>query len=356
MVVNGFDTIQDQERCKQMILKQVYNLSPATFKESSELVHFVSSNAIPTPAANPNGAPPDDGEDDDPSDKGKGKETEKQQDFDEMETSLRRFVLEKRARSKLAPAKTYLLHVLGDIQNLSSINQEVAQTELERMTKELDTLRPEYEESQKAKTEAGESVDQMVEVTSSEVYNHTRNSLNSCITKIGEQDFGIKYSGLFSAYQYAEDVRDSMLHEVTKTVLVCEEDARRQTMHGYNGIKSLGILHLGNSLHADVMFRPERMFTKSVHALARQVDMNIELWDFFDVASLWERQEKVAGTSMAVTVAGVLGGRLVGGVGWLDGALGAAKVVHSNNLRRLIIPGLIVGGTLTVVFMTKCIY
>ncbi|KAK5242191.1 mitofusin [Cryomyces antarcticus] len=44
---------------------------------------------------------------------------------------------------------------------------------------------------------------------------------------------------------------------------------------------------------------------------------------------------------MAVTVAGVVGGRMIGGVGWLDGALGAAKVVGSNNLRRLIVPGLL---------------
>jgi GTPase SAR1 family protein len=342
MVVNGFDTIRDQERCKEMILKQVHGLSPATFKESSELVHFVSSNAIPMN----HGSSPDDDGDDDPSDKGKGKEAEKMRDFDDLETSLRRFVLEKRARSKLAPAKTYLLNVLGDIHNLSTVNRDVAESELERVKKELDALEPEYEESKKAKTEAGESVDRLVEDTTSDVYGHTRDTINNCITKVGEQDLGIEYPGLFSAYQYAEDIRDSMLQEITETVRMCEEHAREQAVQGYNGTKNLGIMHLGNNLYADVMFRPERMFRKSVHALARQVDIDIELWDFFDVASMWERQEKVAGTSMAVTVAGVVGGRLVGGGGWLDGALGAAKVMGSSNLRRLIIPGLIAGGTL----------
>lgn len=47
IVVNGFDNIRDKARCERMILQQVANLSPRTFKESSELVHFVSSNAIP---------------------------------------------------------------------------------------------------------------------------------------------------------------------------------------------------------------------------------------------------------------------------------------------------------------------
>lgn len=337
MVVNGFDAIRDQQRCKEMILKQVYGLSPATFKESSELVHFVSSNAIPMA-----GPPGGDG-DDDPNDKGKGKDPAKERDFGDLETSLRRFVLEKRARSKLAPAKTYLLNVLGDVHNLATVNRDVANSELERVKKEMDALEPEYEESKKSRIEAGEAVDRLVEETTSDVYGHTRDTLNGCITKVGEQDLGIEYPGLLSAYQYAEDIRESMLHEIQETVRLCEEHARTQAAQGYNGIKNLGLLHLGN-MHADVMFRPDRMFRKSTHMLARQVDIDIELWDFFDVASLWERQEKLAGTSMAVTVAGVVGGRLVGGVGWLDGALGAAKIVGSNNLRRLIIPGLIAGG------------
>ncbi|KAL6708553.1 mitofusin [Coniothyrium glycines] len=339
MVVNGFDVIRDQQRCQEMILKQVAGLSPATFKESSELVHFVSSNAIPMNG----GSPPDDGGGDDPSDKGKGKEADKIRDFADLETSLRRFVLEKRARSKLAPAKTYLLNVLGDTNNLATVNRDVAQAELDRVKKEIEALEPAFEESKKSKTEAGEAVDRMVEDTTSDVYAYTRDSLNSCIAKVAEQDMGIEYPGLLSAYQYAEDIRDSMLHEVTENVRLCEEYARTQAVQGYNGIKNMGILHLGNGFSADVMFRPERMFRKAKDTLARQVDIDIELWDFFDISSMWERQEKVAGTGMAVTVAGVVGGRLVGGVGWLDGALGAAKVMGTSNMRRLIIPGLIAG-------------
>ncbi|CAO2651978.1 Nn.00g002610.m01.CDS01 [Neocucurbitaria sp. VM-36] len=351
MVVNGFDVIRDQQRCQEMILKQVHGLSPATFKESSELVHFVSSNAIPMYGGG--SSPPGGDGDDDPSDngKGKGKEAEKMRDFADLEASLRRFVLEKRARSKLAPAKTYLLNVLGDLNNLATVNRDVSQSELDRVKKEIDALEPEFEESKKSRTEAGEAVDRMVEDTTSEVYGYTRDTLNNSIAKVGELDLGIEYPGLFSAYQYAEDIRDSMLHEVTETVRLCEEHARTQAVQGYNGIKNLGVLHLGNNLYADVMFRPERMFRKSVHALARQVDIDIELWDFFDVASLWERQEKVAGTGMAVTVAGVVGGRLVGGVGWLDGALGAAKIMGSNNMKRLLIPGLIAGVAIGVSYI-----
>jgi mitofusin len=356
MVVNGFDTIRDQQRCQQMILKQVQGLSPATFKESSELVHFVSSNAVPMLAAGPS-SPGDGDGDDDHSDKGKGKgkEAEKVRDFEDLEASLRRFVLEKRARSKLAPAKTYLLNVLGDVHNLATINRDVAQAELDRVKREMEVLEPEYEESLKARTEAGESVERMVEETTSEVYAYTRDTVNNSISKVGEQDFGIEYPGFLSAYQYAEDIRDSMLHEISETVRLCEEHARTEAVQGYNAIKNVGVLHLGNKLYADVMFRPERMFRKQVHALARQVDIDIDVWDFFDVASLWDRQEKMAGTGMAVTVAGMIGGRMIGGVGWLDGALGAAKIMGSHNLRRLIIPGLLAGVAIGVSYILTSI-
>lgn len=86
------------------------------------------------------------------------------------------------------------------------------------------------------------------------------------------------------------------------------------------------------------------MFLRRRDVLVRNVDVEIEVTDFFDFSSLWERQEKVAGTGMAVTVAGVVGGRLIGGVGWFDTALGAVRVMGVNNVRRLIIPGVIATG------------
>lgn len=375
MVVNGYDNIRDKKRCQEMILKQVAHLSPATFKESSELVHFVSSNAIPVA---PPGGPPggsggasggsssggtpggDGGEPDDndegpsgkhgepgspPPDKGKGKEQEKIDDFTELEASLRRFVLEKRARSKLAPAKTYLMNVLGDLNSLADVNKGVAQNELDRVTKELKELEPVYEQSKKARSEAGDGVDHTIDETASDIYTYTRDTLNSAIARVGEQDLGVHYNGLFSAYSYADDIKAAMLEQVSQTVRDCEETARDRTVKGVNNIKSLGLLHLGDD-YVDLTFRSEIMFRSRRDALARQIDIDVELFDFFDVTSLWERQEKVAGTSMAVTVAGVVGGRMFGGVGWLDGALGAAKVMGSNNMRRLLIPGLVLAGKL----------
>ncbi|KAE9370307.1 hypothetical protein N431DRAFT_411498 [Stipitochalara longipes BDJ] len=350
IVVNGYDNIRDKERCQKMILEQVQGLSPRTFKESSELVHFVSSNAIPTGPSPPGGnggggsgsssGGGGDGPDDDSDPKGKGKEKEKIRDFENLEQSLRRFVLEKRARSKLAPAKTYLLNVLGDVNALATVNQEVAQSELDRVTKELNDLEPLIEASQKARAEVSDDIDRTIETTCKDIYDHTRSTLNHAIAQAADEDLGVPYPGLLNAFQYAEDIKDAILSQISASVTTCEEHARRKTVEGVSSIKQLGLLHLGDE-YTDLSFRPDVMFRRKRDVLARQIEVETELWDFFDWSTIMQRQEKLAGTGMALTVATAVGGRMVGGFGWVDGALGAVKVVGNNNLRKLIIPGVI---------------
>jgi mitofusin len=293
MVVNGFDQIRDQKRCQEMILKQVAHLSPATFKESSELVHFVSSNAIPvvqgggpgpggaggsssggfsSDGTGKNPAGDDDGDDSDsgkhgepgspPKGKGKGKQKEQQQDFDELEASLRRFVLEKRARSKLAPAKTYLMNVLGDLGTLASVNKDVAQNEYDRVTKELQELEPVFEKSKKARSQADEDVATQIESTGQEVYDLIRGTLNSSIAHVAENDLGVEYPGIFGAYNYADDLKVAMLNHITETVRWCEARGREKTVQGVSGIKQLGILHL--------IHRPDLQIRKDVQEQARR--------------------------------------------------------------------------------------
>ena len=373
IVVNGFDNITNKNKCEEGILKQVAKLSPHTFKESSELVHFVSSNAIPVAPAigpgpggdggggggsgsssGPSGdfpSPDDDetlgkhGEPGSPPKKDKGKDKEKLQDFEQLEVSLRHFVLEKRARSKLAPAKTYLLNLLADLNLLATVNRDVAQSELERVSQELEEIEPAYEKSKKARIEVSDDVDKTIEETSSNIYNTTRTIINNAISQVASADLGIEYPGFMSAFQYAEGIKAAMLDRISSAVTLCEQQAKSQTINSVNTIKSLGVLHLGDN-YKDLNFNSDRMFTKKRDLLARQVDFDIEFSDFFDISSLCQQQEKVAGTGMALTVASVLGGRMIGGFGYVDGVLGAARVLGTQNMRRMIVPGILLSGKL----------
>ncbi|KAK1781610.1 hypothetical protein QBC45DRAFT_50309 [Copromyces sp. CBS 386.78] len=347
IVVNGFDTIRDKERCQKLILNQVRGLSPATHKEADELVHFVSSTAIPMAPSPPGGSygggsgsasgggPGDDGDDDDP--KGKGKKKEMARDFSNLEQSLRRFVLEKRARSKLAPAKTYLTNILNDVHVLATVNQEVAQSEFDRMNQELQKLEPELERSKQAKQEISEKVDQTIEETCQEIYEYSRNTISSSIEHAGDGNFGIPYPGLFSAFEYAEELKEAMLSQIAASVTQCEEHARARTVDGVNMIKQLGIMHLGSE-YTDLAFRPDVMFRRKKDALARQVDIPTELWDFVDWSTVLQKEEKAG---MALTVAGVVGTSVLSGYSQMNLALRAAQILGTSNIHRLIIPGLI---------------
>lgn len=348
IVVNGFDGIRDKDRCKKTILDQVASLSPRTRKESSELVHFVSSNAVPVGPSRPggpSGSSSGGGSDDpgDDGDEGKGKDEDKVRDFEALEQSLRRFVLEKRARSKLAPARTYLLNILNDVNTLATVNQEVAQSELERVTRELKQLEPQLESSRKARSEVSDQVDHNIDETCNEVYTHTQTELTSAINHAGSANYDVPYPGVLSAFQYAEDLKEAMLSHIAESVSKCEDFARAKSVQGVNATKQLGILHIGDEFN-NLTFRPDVMFRRKRDALAREVDIPTELWDFVDWSTLLQRQEKYAGTGMALTVATAVVPRMVGMSTWMDRALTATRLLGNDNLRHLILPGLVVAG------------
>ncbi|KHN96235.1 GTPase FZO1 [Metarhizium album ARSEF 1941] len=353
IVVNGYDTIRDKERCQKLILDQVSGLSPDTHKESSDLVHFVSSNAIPAAPAPPggpggggSGSSSGGGGGDDPSDdgakgKGKGKDMDKIRDFEALEASLRRFVLEKRARSKLAPARTYLLNILNDIHTLAHVNEEVAQSEVGRVTAELKEIEPQLASSQKARLEVSEQIDRKIEETCQVVYDHTRSELNTAIAQAGSTNYDVPYPGVFGAFQYAEDIKEAMLSHITDAVTRCEEYGRSKSVQGVNTIKQLGLLHVGDEFQ-NLQFRPDAMFRRKRDALARQVHVPTELWDFVDWSTLLQRQEKFAGTGMALTVAGAVVPRMLGMGNWMDHAVLTTRVLSNENLRQLIVPGIVI--------------
>ena len=374
MVVNGFDQIRDKARCEQKILKQIGDLSPRTYKEAAELVHFVSSNAIPVAPAvtagstgsggsggSGDGGDSDPHGDDDPNpgddphrdeaednkDKGKGKEKEREKirDFETLEESLRRFVLEKRSRSKLAPARTYLLNLLTDLSALASVNRDVAQSELQRVTDELAEIEPAYEDGKKNQVELVDQVDKCIDESCDDIYNNTRSTLSNTIARVSEADLGVEYPGLFSVFQYAEDLKLAMLDQISTSVSDCEDYAREKTVKGVGFIQNLGLLHVGEDKFSALNFRADMMFRRSRrHTFARQVDTEVEIWDFFDLAGLWERQEKMAGTGMAMTAVTVLGGRAFSGISWIDSMFSAMKILGPNTMRRLLVPGIIAAG------------
>lgn len=352
MVVNRFDNIRDQDRCKRVVLGQVKELSPRTFKESTELVHFVSSNVVPTAPLGARssggdgdgpGDGPGDNDDDDPKGKGKGKAPDraKMQDFEDLEESLRRFVLDRRARSKLAPAKTYLLNMLSDMIALAEVNCDIAKSEIEQLSGELTTLEPLHDQRKKAHKDVNEDLDSTIEESGDGVYRFTRSELNSTIARLTSVNLGIPYPGLFGAVEYAESLKAEMLSQISEAITRSEQHARECTISGVSSITSLGLRHLGNEYHP-LTFRADTMFKQRRNHLARTVDIDIDLFDFVSIPTLVQDHEKIAGTGVVMTLGTVLSGQITGGFGWIDGVLKTMKLFGSRDRRSLILPSLLV--------------
>lgn len=322
IVVNRFDNIRDKARCKRLILEQVQKLSPRTYEDAEDLVHFVSSNAVI-----------------------EGQDQSKVRDFDNLEQSLRSFVLEKRARSKLAPAKTYLMNLLGEIQTLATSNQTQISTDLDRINAQLAELTPVFEEALAASTKVTDDVDRQIEDTACQIYRHTRKELSSTIAHMDDAP-SVKYTGILDAYNYAEQTRQAMLNTIHQKVVDCEGYARDKTVQGVSGIKQLGLLHLGDD-YVEKIFRADLMFSRRKDALVRTIKTEIDVLDFFD----FDKQEKAAGLGMSFTLVATLGGKFLGIGSWVDGVWKTTKFLGYRNTKKLIVPVAVIAGVVGAYYL-----
>lgn len=139
IVVNKFDNIKDKERCKSMIIKQIEKISPLTHKELESLVHFVSAKCRLSHILSGDLVM---------NDMNKIDQEELmiyQNDFIHLEECLSSFILEKRAVSKLAPAKIYLENLIMDLKYILEYNIGKLENALVEHQTTVNQYLPEYQ-------------------------------------------------------------------------------------------------------------------------------------------------------------------------------------------------------------------
>ncbi|CDR40576.1 CYFA0S05e02036g1_1 [Cyberlindnera fabianii] len=287
IVVNRFDNIRDKNKCMRRILEQVQQLSPDTHKDAREFVHFVSSSGVVEKL------PDFDGDDDNDGHGGGGGGGDgdggapdfdnigANPDFDHLEASLRNFVLKKRALSKLQPAKTYLSNLFSDIEALSSVNQKMYLNDRDTMTAKLDELSPRFEESMLKSVKVNEKIESLIENTSHDVYNYTRDKILSTLNTSGDHPV-VEYRGLFNLAEYVYETQQAITANILETVSDCEKYARKQTAVGVESINKLGRDTLGDEFNSEKVFRDDVMFTRRKDSVVRQIDDSVSLLDFID--------------------------------------------------------------------------
>ncbi|KAG0250633.1 mitofusin [Mortierella polycephala] len=209
IVVNRFDSIRDKERCKRVILDQIKQLSAKTYEDADELVHFVSAGSC-LPEIIQGGDFP--------------------ADFLRLEECLRSFVLEKRCKSKLAPAKVYLENILSDVSVLSDSNRQMAAEELAKVRLELERGEPEYQDTLCRREMVMEKIESLTEETCKLIDNMTRERLINSVDDIENAvSTLVPWNGLLHIWQYSNDLRYVMADLFVDRVKNCETEAREKT-------------------------------------------------------------------------------------------------------------------------------
>ncbi|KAF7968440.1 hypothetical protein HWV62_30559 [Athelia sp. TMB] len=246
IVVNKFDGIKNKDKCKKLVLEQIKQLSPRTYDDAEDLVHFVDSAAALQPyTANPA--------------------------FDDLESSLRSFVLVKRSKSKLNPASTYLSNLLSDIELLVGANAIVAQSELDRAVEDLNRAKPVLEKMKNGKEILEEGLESVEEHGASRAHMRTKDMLTAALDRVGQGKLGVEnanlvmpsYPGLLGLWDYARDVRKALLASLDNAVQLAENEARATTSTGVQQVSSLAEEHLPDGVERSRrVFMPEAMFSR----------------------------------------------------------------------------------------------
>ncbi|KAK6462658.1 hypothetical protein DFJ63DRAFT_313788 [Scheffersomyces coipomensis] len=274
IVVNRFDNIKDKEKCKAKILDQVKSLSPDTYKNAKDFIHFVSSSEIVDKLPSEGDDGPGSG-DDDP-------EGPNDPDFDQLEASLRKFILDKRSISKLLPAKSYIINLLHDLQTLSEINQTIYKTEVSEKTQILNQqVAPKYNEMISKSNKVSELINGIIENTAGDLYETIKKNINTTVLELGDKPI-IKYQGLQSIYEYARGTQQMMIKKIISEVETNEALVIKTTEDKVKDITKLGQQTLGEEFLHDKVFKSELMFTRKRDTVENQLDSAVDVFDFFD--------------------------------------------------------------------------
>ncbi|KAG2131796.1 hypothetical protein DEU56DRAFT_953466 [Suillus clintonianus] len=372
IVVNKFEQIKNKEKCRRLVLEQIKQLSPRTYEDAEDLVHFVDSAAALRPyTANPA--------------------------FDDLESSLRSFVLVKRSKSKLQPVTTYLSNLLSDVDLLVGANAIVAQSDLDRAKDDLKRVKPVLEKMKGSQELLEENLESVEELGAEKTSTKTKAILSSAIERVGQGLPGVDHAtvslptfpGFLRIWDYARDVKRALLASLDAAVKLAEDEARVTTSAGVKKIGELGDANLPEGVEKSRrVFMPEAMFSLrsgkkglrrrssstatavvagGVHnlgiGLAQRSDMlDTSALDIFDFHRLWlhfaddkkeVEDETSPTTALSVVSVGVgaltmVGGQTFGARGIVDGIVRISELFGNETARKWAAPVLgafVIGAT-----------
>ncbi|KAI5476169.1 transmembrane GTPase fzo1 [Pseudohyphozyma bogoriensis] len=382
VVVNKWDGIRDKKRCERTVGEQIKNLSPGTWANKEELVHFVDAAHV--------------GE-------GEEGEDEEHDSWIRLEQSLRSFVLLKRSTSKLAPAQTYLMKLLSDLLVLSEWNVAVAQGEKKDAEASLEKIQPVNDRLRSVRDKVDEDINDVEEKTTDDVKSKSWARLERAIEFVsrgvvppaheGESREDVElpaYPGLVGLWDWANSIKSTLVKSLELEIRAAEEEARTIATAGVAVVtddlsdKFVPKAQEGEETIPARVFRPEAMFARRRRGAGRLAmkgvagglglgtvaavglhggeDFEVSFLDLFDLERVYsavglgeksgkkktlEEEEAiesgVALVSLGLGSVGMIGSRMVGVKGTLDSIVRVFEMLGSKEAREWAAPVIAVG-------------
>ncbi|KAJ2358894.1 mitofusin [Coemansia erecta] len=261
IVVNRFDAIRRRDRCERMVLDQIRDLSPLTYAERADLVHFVSAHEQLAGGS---------------------------ASFARMEQSLRSFTLEQRFKTKLAPAQRYASNVLHDVGFLAAENVAAATRRIQEINAVLRDGMPRYEALLQQRADASQRSDAVLDAGCVEVRRHTTEHLATTQLHLQDAAEKVSYAGLLSLWSYAENVLLAVVRHIEHEVAECDRFACFTIQHARAELAELEALRRGLDAAAPADTPDDASVTASQIASIGSISnaletVQLELADFVDL-------------------------------------------------------------------------
>ncbi len=222
-VINKMDEIMNSEKCRRIILEQIKSVSPKTWNEATELVHFISakgflSNIDQTWISS----------------------------FLELETCLRSFIVENRTKSKLLPIYTYLGRLASDLLFILQNNIDRAESNLYKIQLDREMIDPFYDELVRANLPFRNSVQIITNEVCSLVYKSTIDDFYKLYEQAPEIICKVQWRGIINVFSYRKEVLEKIMNEVSRISVKCHETTLEIVKDGIDSIKRASMAHAGS--------------------------------------------------------------------------------------------------------------
>lgn len=219
VVVNKFDDIRNQEKCRRIILQQISEVLPQTFQESGLLIHFVSAGSYLS-----------------------GNVKDYGESFERLEACLREFIFENRIKSKLNPVQTYLARLATDLTFILQENCRRIEQETEQLRSELEMISPCYDQLVSHDSSFKASLQETINETCQLVYQDCRAALSG--TLLSENICqSVPWPGLLRIFSFRQTVLGRAQAELSAAIDASKWKSVETTMSGLYKLNAVAYSH-----------------------------------------------------------------------------------------------------------------